>query len=212
MLTHYKYLRSLLIMLVIVLINGMTSNAQNLPTPSKLKYSSYVSGSMTGSSEPYSTVVGISMVNERRSYDLGVILNEQDFLTGAEFVHKIFLNKKKGDEYNVKHFNTRPYIIYNFVYHYSQSKMQMTDGKILESGAPVGINELEAPTKVITMEHYLGVGFEQDLLKHLFVSTNVGLGLYLGQNNDNNKVNPLVEQRQENGFSWSLKFGFGYRF
>jgi hypothetical protein len=90
--------------------------------------------------------------------------------------------------------------------------MQMTDGKILESGAPVGINELEAPTKVITMEHYLGVGFEQDLLKHLFVSTNVGLGLYLGQNNDNNKVNPLVEQRQENGFSWSLKFGFGYRF
>jgi len=199
-------------MLFIVLISGVTSNAQNLPTPAKLKYASYVSGSMTGSSEPNNTVVGISMVNERRSYDLGVILNEQDFLTGAEFVHKIFLNKKKGDEYNVKHFNTRPYIIYNFVYHYSQSKMQMTDGKILESGAPVGINELEAPTKVITMEHYLGVGFEQDLLKHLFVSTNVGLGLYLGQNNDNNKVNPLVEQRQENGFSWSLKFGFGYRF
>lgn len=191
---------------------GNSAQAQGLPTPAKLNYTSYVSESITGSSESYSTIVGVSMVHERRTYDIGVILNDQDIFTGAEFVHKVFLNKKEGSTYNVNHYNTRPYLIYNFVYHYSQSKMQMIDGKILESGVPVGVNQLESPAKVITMEHYLGIGFEQDLIQQFFISTNVGLGLYLGHNDDNNKVDPLVEQRQENGFSWSLKFGFGYRF
>jgi len=190
----------------------LPSQAQDLKYNAPVKYASYVNQSVTGSSEPYSTVLGVSMVNERRTYDIGVILNQNDFLTGAEFMHKVFLNKKQGTKYNVNHFNTRPYIVYNFVYHYSQSQMQLADGKIMESGAPVNVTELEAPTKVITMEHYLGVGFEQDIIKKFYVSTNVGLGLYLGRNNNNNKVDPTVEQRQENGFSWSLKFGFGYRF
>lgn len=157
--------------------------------------------------------VGLNFVKARRTYELAAIIDDEEGVNGAEFVHKIFLNKKEASEiYDMSNFSFRPYIVYNLVYLRSLSNTQKNNNLTIYGNDLYNVSDLEDPEKVTTIEHYLGLGVEQDIFNHLFINASVFTGIHLGKNNNNNKIDPTKDQKQENAYSWNIKFGFGYRF
>ena len=178
-----------------------------------VKFAGMINKSFSSSNDPADMIVTFAIVDGRRTFEAGLLFTEDEKFAGGEFTHKIFLNKSKSHYgYSVHHFNFRPFIKYHFQYHYTNSKQQVIEGRILKSGNQATLEELEEVEKVATMNHYLGLGLEQDLFNGLFASGSVGVGLYLGKNNNENVIDPLIEQHQENGLSFNVHFGIGYRF
>jgi len=156
---------------------------------------------------------GLNFVKARRTYELAAIIDDEEGINGAEFVHKIFLNKKEASEiYDMGNFSFRPYIVYNLVYLRALSNTQKNNNYVIYDSDLYRVSDIEEPEKVTTIEHYLGVGIEQDIFNHLFINASAFTGIYLGRNNNNNKIDPAKDQSQENAYSWNIKFGFGYRF
>ena len=157
--------------------------------------------------------LGLNFVKARRTYELAVIIDEEEGVTGAEFVHKIFLNKKNATgDYYIGNYLFRPYLVYNLVYLREISSTQKDNNLIINGSDLYSAADLEEPEKVTLIQHYLGVGLEQDIFEHLFVTASAFTGIHLGENNNNNKIDPAKKTRQENAYSWNVKFGFGYRF
>ena len=178
-----------------------------------VKFAGMINKSFSSSNDPADMIVTFALVDGRRTFEAGLLFTADEKIAGGEFTHKIFLNKSRSSYgYSVHHFNFRPFIKYHFQYHYTNSKQQVVEGRILKSGNKAKPDELEEVEKVATMNHYLGLGLEQDLFNGLFASGSVGMGLYLGKNNNDNVIDPLTEQHQENGLSFNVHFGLGYRF
>jgi len=157
--------------------------------------------------------VGLNIVKARRTYELAAIIDEEEGVNGAEFVHKIFLNKKKeSEDYHLGNYSFRPYLVYNLVYQREISNTQKNNNLIIYGSDYIDVANIEEPEKVTLIQHYIGIGLEQDLFEHLFLNASVFSGIHLGENNNNNKIDPAKDQKQENAYSWNVKFGFGYRF
>lgn len=156
---------------------------------------------------------GLNIVQARRTYELAIIIDDVEGINGAEFVHKIFLNKKKNlEEYCIGDYSIRPYIVYNLVYQRVISQEQIDNNLIIYGSDYYQVSNIEKPEKVTIIRHYIGLGVERDIFSHLFVNASAFTGIHLGKNNNNNKIDPTKNQHQENAYSWNVKFGFGYRF
>lgn len=156
---------------------------------------------------------GLNIVQARRTYELAVIIDDEEGINGAEFVHKIFLNKKNSsDDYCITNYSFRPYIVYNLVYQRAVSQQQKDNNLIIYGSDYYSVLSIEKPEKVTTIKHYIGIGVERDIFSHLFINASAFTGIHLGKNNNNNKIDPTKAQHQENAYSWNVKFGFGYRF
>jgi len=212
--THKQTSRLLIVLNLIIylLLNTNESFSQN-NTELPVFYGSSFSQSFQGTSYNSNFAISLNMIQGRRTFELGVIVDNRDVISGAEFVHKIYLNKKSGhNEFNFSNYNLRPYLIYNLVYHRATSNTQLMNNLIIDGESTIDLSKLEEPEKVTTLEHYLGFGLEKDIIENLYVCVNGGIGLYLGKNNNNNKVDPIKEQHQENGITWNTKLSFGFRF
>lgn len=204
-------IQRLSIIILVLWLQTSHSLAQETITP--LIVGSSISQSLNSETDHGILTAGLNFVMARRTYELAVIIDENEGVNGAEFVHKIFLNRNKGnDEYNVKDFSLRPYIVYNLVYQRSISKTQLNNNLIIDGNDYYSVSGLEEPVKVTTIEHYIGLGIERDIFQHIFVNANLFTGIHLGKNNNNNKLDASKDQHQENAYSWIVKFGFGYRF
>ena len=64
-----------------------------------------------------------------------------------------------------------------------------------------------------TIEHYLGLGMEVDLIPHLYLNAYAGGGFYFYRHDSRlvQKEDSLLPE-QMNGFNWNLNLGVGYRF
>ncbi len=157
--------------------------------------------------------IGLNIVKARRTYELAAIIDEEEGINGAEFMHKIFLNKKdQSDDYNIGNYSLRPFLVYNLVYLRELSNTQKNNNLIITESDFYYVGDLEEPEKVILIQHFVGMGLEQDIFQHLFINASAFTGIRLGKNNNNNKIDPAKDQIQENAYSWNVKFGFGYRF
>ena len=157
--------------------------------------------------------VGLNLVMARRTYELAAIIDEEEGINGAEFIHKIFLNRKdRSDDYHIGNYSLRPYVVYNLVYQREISNTQKNNNLIITESDFYYVGDLEESEKVTLIRHYVGIGLEQDIFQHLFINASAFTGILLGKNNNNNKIEPAKDQTQENAYSWNVKFGFGYRF
>ncbi|GEM_PF-2313551 len=212
---HTYHTISLSIVVTVVIsffVNINDSFSQNL-NELPVVYGSNFAQSFHSTSYNSNFIVSLNMVQGRRTLELGIIVDNRDIVSGAEFVHKFYLNKNLGhNEYNFSNYNIRPYLIYNLIYHRATSNTQLMNNLIIDGESTINLMNLEEPEKVTTIEHYIGFGLEKDIVNNLFISVNGGIGIYLGKNNDNNKIDSSIKQHQENGMTWTTKLGFGYRF
>lgn len=199
------------IIFLIVWLQASFSYAQENLSP--LIVGSSISQSVNNFTDNGNLSAGFNVVMERRTYELAVIIDEQEGINGAEFSHKIFLNKNQGDaDFNIGNYALRPYVVYNLVYQRALSKRQLDNNLIIDGSDYYAVADLEDPEKVTTIEHYIGLGIERDIFTNIFINANLFTGIHLGLNNNNNKIDSSKEQHQENAYSWNVKFGFGYRF
>ncbi len=199
------------IIILFIWLQSSFSHAQESITP--LIVGSSISQSVNSETDNGNLTAGLTFAMERRTYELAVIIDDEEGINGAEFVHKIFLNKNRSnDEFNIGNYSLRPYIVYNLVYQRELSQRQLDNNLIIHGSDYYAVADLEEPEKVTTIEHYIGLGVERDLFKHIFIHANLFTGIHLGLNNNNNKLDSSKDQHQENAYSWNVKFGFGYRF
>lgn len=207
---QYAIQRFSIILIILWLITPF-SHAQENSSP--LIVGSSISQSVNSYTDNGNLSAGFNCVMERRTYELAVIIDQEEGINGAEFTHKIFLNKNSSeDNFNIGNYSLRPYVVYNLVYLRAISQRQLDNNLIIDGSDYYAVADLEDPEKVTTIEHYIGLGIERDIFSHIFINANVFTGIHLGLNNNNNKIDPSKDQHQENAYSWNVKFGFGYRF
>ncbi|PLX12212.1 MAG: hypothetical protein C0597_13780 [Marinilabiliales bacterium] len=155
-------------------------------------------------------LIGMNFVKERRTYELA-IYDDEEGINRGEFAHKIFLNRKNAsDDYKLNNNSLISYLFYKLVYQRIISNNKKDNNLIINGIDYCNASNLENPKNVTTIEHYLDIGMGKDKLVHVFTSESVDTGIHLGKNN--NKINSAKNQKQENAYSWNVKFGFGSRF
>lgn len=157
-------------------------------------------------------VLSAEYVHGRRTFELGLMINHFEAVSGIAFRHQYFLNRSKtGDDFNLAEYPLRPYLIYNFVYNKGISDHHLRH-PVGEGFLPVS-QELSAVPTFNTIEHYLGIGVEMDLLPGVYMNAYAGGGLYFYRHDSKmvQKDNMLLPD-QATGFNWNLSIGMGCRF
>jgi hypothetical protein len=193
----------------LTLILAKSTRAQE--SDPSVRYVTSVHGSYNGIQEQELLFCG-SIIIDKRSFVLGVLLNKEDKISGFSFMHQYYLNKRiDGVDFTLKLYDVRPYLMYNFVYSNETSNSYETREENFRE-YNIDLSEFEEPGRVTTMEHYLGLGVEIDIFKHLFLDVFAGGGMYIGLNNDNNELMTAEAMKKEHGFTWILKTGLAYNF
>jgi hypothetical protein len=150
----------------------------------------------------------------RRTFEVGLTpgsynTDGQGFL----FKHKIFLNKKKGNnrQFSLKNHKLRTFAVYKFVMFSSTTKTLRQEYKIREPES-VFQNTLTSPT-INTIEHYLGLGMEVNIYNDLFVEV-IGVGgiNFLKNNSQAIIIEEKVLPKVDLDISWDISLGINYRF
>ncbi|MDA3781421.1 MAG: hypothetical protein PF487_14525, partial [Bacteroidales bacterium] len=131
-------------------VNINFSYSQNI-TQLPVVYGSNLSQSFQGTEYNSNFILAFNVIQGRRTFELGLIMDNRDVISGAEFVHKFYLNKKLGhNEYSYTNYSIRPYIIYNLVYHRATSNSQLLNNLIIDGESTIDFRNLEEPEKVTT--------------------------------------------------------------
>ncbi len=157
-------------------------------------------------------VLGAEYVHDRRTFELGLLVNHFEGVSGLVFRHQYFLNRTKGDrDYDLVEYDVRPYLIYNFIYNPGISDHYLRH-QVGEGFLPEG-QQLSAVPTFNTIEHYLGIGVEADLVPGVYLNAYAGGGLFFYRH-DSKMVqkNDMLLPEQTMGFNWNLSAGVGYRF
>jgi hypothetical protein len=161
----------------------------------------------SGSGHGFGISMNAFVFKGRKSLEAGAIYQvRQDKISGADIKYKIFLIRNKDLIYSRK--SVFPYLQYNLIYHKAKAC------------TPVIINinkstiELHAsvPGAVTTIEHYASLGFQLKLYGGIYADNNIGLGIYLGSIDKQNKPQWPGLHKDNFGFTISFKLGIGYRF
>jgi hypothetical protein len=158
------------------------------------------------------TVISGQYQKERRTFELGILMNEFKNVSGFVFKHKYFLNKSKNSEdYNPEFYPLRPYLFYRFVYN-SQMPSNFLSKPVTNGGIVFQLNENSIHT-INTIEHYLGMGLELDILDNIFVHTAASIGFYFFKDNMKaTRINDQLVPKATTGFAFNISTGIGYRF
>jgi len=158
------------------------------------------------------SLVSAEYIHGRRTFELGLVINHQEASSGVLFRHQLFLNSTEKDrDYDPDNFNLRPYLVYQFIYDKDISDLSLrrdVDGEAI----PVG-SEMSKDQTFRTIEHYLGLGLEADLLPHIYLNVYAGCGLYFYRHDTRMVLkDEMLLPEQMTGFNWNVSLGLGYRF
>jgi hypothetical protein len=139
-------------------------------------------------------------------------MNEFSDASGFVFKHRYFLNKTgEGEEYNPESFTIRPHVFYRFVYN-NQMPENFLYRPINAGEVSFGLAEHSVHT-INTIEHYLGLGLEIDLLKNIYLNTSVSGGFYFFKDNmDAVRQDDQLLPEATTGFVFNVSTGIGCHF
>lgn len=206
--THHKWVGYLVI--TIALFHAQPAKAQFKENKKDL-FGASVYHDLNGLMRERSMISGVYN-NERRTFELGLVISHLEAPSGVMFRHQLFLNPTaKGQYYDTRDFSVRPYLAYHFMYNGGVPEHDL-QRNISEGFVPAN-QELSQNHTFSTIEHYLGLGLEADLLSHLFLNVYVGAGLYFYRHGSRivHEQDMLLPE-QLTGFNWSVSLGMGYRF
>ena len=158
------------------------------------------------------TVISGQYQLDRRTFEVGILVNEFSNMSGFVFKHRYFLNKSKQSEgFNPALHSVRPHLFYRFVYN-----SQMPEHH-LRSPIASGDVSFQLPGNTMhtinTIEHYLGIGVEIDVLKNIYINTSVSGGLYFFKDNmDAVEVEDQLVPEASTGFVFNASTGIGFHF
>ena len=161
----------------------------------------------SGSGQGYGISVNTNIRKGKKSLEVGAIYHvSEDKIAGADFRYKVFLGQFNDLLYSEKTF--KPYFQYNLIYWKANTDTPVTITR--------GKSKIELPcpdTRIIcTIEHYASLGFQLRIYNSLYLDSTLGLGLYIGTVDKNNKPACFGIHKENHGYTYSLKFGLGYTF
>jgi hypothetical protein len=161
----------------------------------------------SGSGHGFGISVNTFVFRGGKSLEAGAIYQvREDKISGADIKYKIFLMRNKDFNYGRK--SVFPYLQYNLIYHKARACTPVivtTDKSTIElNGAVPGI--------IATIEHYASLGFQIKLSDGFYADSNIGLGIYIGSINKQNKPRCPGLHKNNFGLTTSFKIGIGYRF
>jgi hypothetical protein len=152
------------------------------------------SGFTTGT-ELYFTI----MPDHKKSLSIGLYFSpESKTFSGITVHHNRFL----GRSLNIKTIRLNPYVFYNMIYRRTIMNEVLSD--VEESGNKVTYKSIE---------NHIGAGMKVFMNPHLFLTSEIGYGVYFGSIKKPSDPNPATgEICGTNGFGYISKFGIGYVF
>ncbi len=149
---------------------------------------------------------------DKRTFELGLLMNEFRDASGFVFKHRYFLNKtEEGEVYNPESYIFRPHVFYRFVYN-SQMPENYLRHPIHPGKESFELSKHSLHT-INTIEHYLGVGLEIDLVKNIYLNTSVSGGYYFFKDNmDAVRQDGQLLPEATTGFVFNVSTGIGCHF
>lgn len=158
------------------------------------------------------TVVSGQYQKDRRTFELGVLMNEFKAVSGFAFKHRYFLNRNEdGEVYNPESYSIRPHLFYRFVYNSNMPENYLNYPMHSGNG---GIDLLENSHHTInTIEHYLGIGLEIDVSDNMYINTSVSGGFYFFKDNmEAVRVDGQLLPEASTGVTFNVSSGLGFHF
>ncbi|MFP4622406.1 MAG: hypothetical protein ACLFM7_13930 [Bacteroidales bacterium] len=157
------------------------------------------------------TVIGGQYQLNRRTFDLGLLMNEFSNFSGFVFKHRYFLNRSEsGEVYNPASYALRPHLFYRFVYNNQMPEAFLAHPT--QAGESFEITEHEQHT-INTIEHYLGIGLEVDISERIYLNTSVSGGFYFFKDNmEAVEIDGQLLPKATTGFVFNVSTGLGCYF
>jgi hypothetical protein len=160
----------------------------------------------SGSGHGLGISMNTSILKGRKSLEAGAIYQvREDKISGADIKYKIFLMRNENLIYGRK--SVFPYIQYNLIYH----KARACTPVIININKSVIERYGSVPGIIATIEHYASLGFQLKLYDGFYADGNIGLGIYIGSIDKQNKPRCPGLHKENFGFTASFKIGIGYR-
>ena len=170
-------------------------------------YGMNVSHIHSGSGHGYGISINTNIQKGRKSFEVGAIYQiSENKIAGADLRYKFFLGHFNDFLFGEKLFS--PYLQYNLIYQKAtvDAPIIVTRGK-----STIELPDSE-PGTLATIEHYMSLGLQLKMCYHFFVDSSLGLGVYIGSIDKENKPASFGIHKDNHGFTASFKLGIGYRF
>lgn len=161
----------------------------------------------SGSGHGFGISMNAFVFKGRKSLEAGAIYQvRENKISGADIKYKIFLIRNENLFYGRK--SVFPYLQYNLIYY----KARACNPVIININKSTIELHGSFPGIVATIEHYASLGFQFKLYGGIYADINIGLGIYIGSIDKQNKPRCPGLHKENFGFTASFKIGIGYRF
>ncbi|MBN2348424.1 MAG: hypothetical protein JXJ22_06290 [Bacteroidales bacterium] len=161
----------------------------------------------TGTGHGPAISFGVNILCGRKELEAGLIYNDREGkLSGLNVKYKIHLGKLEAIQ-NLSR-NVDPYVTYNLIYQKSTSYAL----DVIEIGEQSFENPDSKPGVIATFGHYMGMGVQYKICKHIYADVAFGFGVYQGSLDKSNTPDTFGFHKENHGFTYSYNIGIGYRF
>ncbi|MBS3771718.1 MAG: hypothetical protein V5A59_07345 [Bacteroidales bacterium] len=158
------------------------------------------------------TVMSGQYQKERRTFEMGILMNEFKAVSGFVFKHRYFLNKTEdGEVYQPESYALRPHLFYRFVYN-SNMPENYLNHPVYEGNGSIDLMKNSRHT-INTIEHYLGIGLEIDVWDNMYLNTSVSGGFYFFKDNmEAVRIDGQLLPEASTGVTFNVSTGIGFHF
>jgi len=147
-----------------------------------------------------------SIIKGRKALEVGLIYNDRESkITGGDFKYRVFLGNLYRIQGNENIFT--PYLQYNLVY----QKGTSYSPDVVQAGSE-SYTVPSDPGVISTLGHYFAGGNKLRLFSRAYLDTSLGLGVYQGSMDRINGPETWGIHKENYGFTFAFKVGFGYTF
>jgi hypothetical protein len=202
-----RQLSVILTLLFLTTINSFGEKGQNAETVDVSYYGFGISQIHTGSGHGNGYAICGNITKGRKAIEAGIIYSERESkFAGGDFKYKIYFRNISKLQDNKTIF--KPYIQYNIVY---QKGMSASPDVVYLGEKTVVIEDTE-PGQIATIGHYLCYGNRVKVMGNAYFESSLGFGVYQGSLDKVNGPGTFGIHKDNYGFTYSFKLGFGYTF
>lgn len=195
-----------LISAIILLTSGLVFGKKNLVQLNETQYAVNLSQIQSGNGHGIGYSVNGSIIKGRKALEVGLIYSDQESsISGGDFKYRIFIGNIYRIQGNNKLFT--PYLQYNLIY----QKATSYSPDVIKLGSETYTVPTE-PGIISTLGHYISGGSKMKLFNRAYFDTSLGLGVYQGSLDRINGPGTWGIHKENYGFTYAFKVGFGYTF
>jgi len=193
-------------LITLLLTSSLVFGKKNAVQFYETHYAINLSQINSGSGHGVSYTFNGSLIKGRKALEVGLIFNDRESkIAGGDFKYRIFLGNIYKIQENDQIFT--PYLQYNLIY----QKGTSYSPDIIQLGSESYSVPSEAGM-ISTLGHYLAGGNKLRLFSRAYLDTSLGLGVYMGSLDKINGPDTWGIHKENYGFTFAFKVGFGYTF